>query len=119
MTGDIRYAETSGTHIAFEVIGDEGRDVLVVMDGFVPVDAMGDAHRLARCMARLSSLGRLIRCDRRGIGLSDPVAPSAPPTLEQWVEDAIAVLDAAGAERAVVVASAEATPVGLLLAAIH
>lgn len=119
MAEPVRYAETSDTYIAFQVIGDGPRDVLVVMDGFVPVDAMDDEPRLARCMARLSSLGRLIRFDRRGIGLSDPVSPSTPPTLEQWVEDAIAVLDAAGSERAVVVASAEATPVGLLLAATH
>jgi class 3 adenylate cyclase len=89
------------------------------MDGFIPVDTMGDEPRLARCMSRLNSLGRLIRFDRRGIGLSDPVSPGSPPTLEQWVEDAIAVLDAVGSERAVVLASAEASPVGLLIAATH
>ncbi|MCW2752489.1 MAG: family 3 adenylate cyclase [Aeromicrobium sp.] len=119
MSGDIHYAQTDGTHIAFSTVGEGTRDVLVVMDGFVPIDAIADEPRLARCTSRLSSLGRLIRFDRRGIGLSDPVSPTAPPTLEQWVEDAIAVLDAARSERAVVVAAAEASPVGLLLAAMH
>jgi class 3 adenylate cyclase/pimeloyl-ACP methyl ester carboxylesterase len=119
MTGTVRYAQGSGAHIAYEAIGTGPRDVLVVMDGFIPIDTMGDEPRLARSMMRLNSFGRLIRFDRRGIGLSDPVSPGNPPTLEQWVEDAIAVLDAVGSERAVVLASAEASPVGLLIAATH
>ncbi len=119
MTGEVRYAQGSGSYIAYEVIGGGPRDILVVMDGFVSIDTMDDEPRLARCMGRLNSLGRLIRFDRRGIGLSDPVSPSTPPTLEQWVDDAVAVLDAVGSERAVVVAAAEASPVGLLMAAMH
>jgi pimeloyl-ACP methyl ester carboxylesterase len=115
----VKYAEGSGTYIAYQVAGEGPRDVLVVMDGFIPIDTMGDEPRLARAMARLQSFGRLIRFDRRGIGLSDPISPSAPPTLEQWVEDAMAVLDAVGSERVVVVASAEASPVALLMVATH
>ena len=113
------YATSDGAYIAYEVLGVGPRDVLIVMDGFVPIDTMNDEPRMAHCMARLNSFARLIRFDRRGVGLSDPVSPSAPPTLEQWVADAIAVLDAAGSERAVVVASAEMSPVGLLIAAMR
>ena len=40
----------------------------------------------------------IIRMDLRGVGLSDPMDPSVPPSLEQWVGDALAVLDAAGSE---------------------
>src|SRR6202795_457727 len=119
MVSEVLYAQGSGAHIACEAIGSGPRDILVVIDGVISVDTMGDEPRLARSMARLNSFGRLIRFDRRGIGLSDPVSPTAPPTLEQWVEDAIAVLDAVGSERAVVVAACEMTPVGLLLAATH
>lgn len=106
-------------YIAYEVVGEGPRDLIVVMEGFIPIDTMEDEPRLARCMARLNSFARLIRFDRRGVGLSDPVSPAAPPTLEQWVEDAIAVLDAVGSERAVVLASAEISSVGLLIAATH
>jgi class 3 adenylate cyclase len=119
VAGNIRYARSEDVHVAYEVVGDGARDLLVVMDGFIPIDTMGDEPRLARSMRRLGSFARLIRFDRRGIGLSDPVSPSAPPTLEQWVEDALAVLDAAGSTEAVVVAPAEAGLVGLLLAAAH
>ena len=113
------YATSDGAYIAYEVLGAGPRDLLIVMDGFVPFDTMDDEPRMAHCMARLNSFARLIRFDRRGVGLSDPVSPASPPTLEQWVADAIAVLDAAGSERAVVLASAEMSPVGLLIAAMH
>jgi class 3 adenylate cyclase len=119
MDDEVRYANSGGAYVAYQVIGEGSRDLLVVMEGFISVDMMDDEPRMARCMARLGSFARLIRFDRRGIGLSDPVAPSTPPTLEQWVEDAIAVLDAVESERAIVLASAEASSVGLLLAATH
>jgi len=119
MGNEVRYANSGGAYVAYQAIGEGSRDLLVVMEGFISVDMMDDEPRLARCMARLGSFARLVRFDRRGIGLSDPVSPSTPPTLEQWVEDAIAVLDAVESERAVVLASAEASSVGLLLAATH
>ena len=51
----------------------------------------------AHCFERLASFSRLIMFDRRGTGLSDPV--SAPPTLEQQMDDLNAVLGAVGSER--------------------
>src|SRR4051812_24053767 len=117
MAGQVLYARGSGAHIAYEATTAGLRDILVVTDGFISIDAMRGEPRMARCMERLASFGRLIRFDRRGIGLSDPVAPNAPPTLEQWVDDAIAVLDAVGSERAVILASSDASPVGLMIAA--
>jgi class 3 adenylate cyclase/pimeloyl-ACP methyl ester carboxylesterase len=117
MAGQVLYAQGSGAYIAYEALGSGPRDILVVMDGSISIDSMLDEPRLARCMARLNSFGRLIRFDRRGIGLSDPISADSPPTLEQWVDDAIAVLDAVGTERAVVLASGYLSHVGLLLAA--
>jgi class 3 adenylate cyclase len=119
VVAEIRYASAEGVNIAYQVLGEGPRDLLVVMDGFIPVDTMDDEPRLARSMARLGSFARLIRFDRRGIGLSDPVAPSDPPTLEQWVQDALAVLDAVDSTHAVVLASAEAALVAILLVATH
>src|SRR5205085_3747763 len=117
VTERIQYADSNGVFIAYQVVGEGERDLLVVMDGFIPIDTMDDEPRLARTMRRLGSFARVIRFDRRGIGLSDPVSAHAPPTLEQWVEDGIAALDAAGSERAVVIAASEASPGGLLMAA--
>ena len=119
MPSEIRYADSDGVFIAYQVLGDAERDLLVIMDGFIPIDTMDDEPRLARSMRGLASFARVVRFDRRGIGLSDPVSPLAPPTLEQWVDDGLAVMDAVGSESAIVLASAEASPVGLLFAATH
>jgi class 3 adenylate cyclase len=119
VAGSIRYTEHAGAFIAYEVLGAGPRDLLVVMDGFISIDMLDDEPRVARCTRRLNSFARLIRFDRRGVGLSDPVSPATPPTLEQWAQDAIAVLDAAHSARAVVLASAEVSPLAMLLAATY
>src|SRR5687767_10367596 len=55
--------------------------------------------------------------DRRGSGLSDPVV--APPTLESQMDDVLAVMDAAGSERAALLAQLEGGPMALMFAATH
>jgi class 3 adenylate cyclase len=82
----------------------------------LPIDAMHEEPSLARFMDRLASFSRLIRFDERGVGMSDSFAPDNPPTLEQWIQDAIAVLDAVGSERAAVLAPRDASLPGILLA---
>jgi class 3 adenylate cyclase len=119
VTSEIRYARSDDVYIAYQTLGDGPFDIIVIMDGFIPVDTMDDEPRLARGMRRLAAFARVIRFDRRGIGLSDPITPSSPPTLEQWCDDARAVLDAAGSTDAVVLAASEASPVALLFAATH
>jgi pimeloyl-ACP methyl ester carboxylesterase len=66
---------------------------------------------------RLAGFTRVIRFDRRGMGLSDPVPPNDPPTLERWAQDAEAVLDAVGSTRAALIGMAEGGFVATLLAA--
>ena len=41
--------------------------------------------------------------DKRGSGLSDPLAPSQLPTVEEWMEDIPIVLDAVGSEKAALI----------------
>src|SRR5206468_2740162 len=63
--------------------------------------------------------GRLICYDKRGTGISDPVPLGALPTLEQWMDDIRTVLDAAGAERAVLFAHGDGGPMAMLFAATY
>ena len=67
---EVRYGSSGGAYVAYQVLGTGARDLLVVMEGFISVDMVDDEPRLARAMARLGSFARLIRFDRRGIGLS-------------------------------------------------
>ena len=58
-----------------------------------------------RFMRSLSSFCRLVRFDKRGTGLSDPVAE--PPTMDERVADLMAVISAAGCRRQVVLGFSE------------
>ena len=102
--------------IAYQVLGEGPLDLLLYTGAIIPIDCMDEEPSLARFQRRLSSFGRLIRFDQRGVGLSDRGSPQQPPTHEQWVEDAIAVLDAAGSERAAVVAPYLSSAEGIALA---
>ena len=55
--------------------------------------------------------------DKRGTGLSDPVA--GPPPLEQRMDDMQAVMDAAGVERAALYGISEGGPASVLFAATY
>lgn len=116
-SGETGYARKGDTSIAFRVVGDGPLD-LVFGAGFAcHLDLLrGDPHCDA-FVRRLSRLGRLVLFDKPGTGLSDPL--TAPPTLADRMEDHLAVMDAVGMSRALVVAFSEAAPPGLLLAATH
>ncbi len=114
-----RYADASGVHVAYGTYGDGPPDVLLLNPTFVPVDAYLEEPHLAQAVARLAAGRRVIALDRRGLGLSDPVSPAAPPTIEQWVQDTVAVLDASGAAPVHVLANGDTALVALLLAATH
>jgi class 3 adenylate cyclase/pimeloyl-ACP methyl ester carboxylesterase len=67
----------------------------------------------------MTSLGRLIFFDQPGTGASDPVTPGALPTLEQWADSIIAVLDDLGSREAVLVAIDGALATAALFGATH
>jgi class 3 adenylate cyclase len=102
--------------IAYQVVGEGPMDLLLFTGAIIPIDCVDEEPSMARFQRRLASFSRLIRFDRRGVGLSDRGSPSSPPTYEQWVEDAVAVLDAVGSERAAVLAPFIDSAKGLMLA---
>ena len=74
---------------------------------------------LARFLTRLASFSRLILFDKRGTGLSDRVPEEALPMLEERIDDVLAVLDAAGSERAALLGHSEGGNLAVLFAATH
>ena len=91
--------------VAFQVLSSGPTDLLVLTEKVMPMESLHDNVVTASFLARLAAWGRVIVFDRRGIGLSDAVAGGAEPRLDEWVTDAIAVLDAVGSERAAVISS--------------
>jgi len=114
-----RYAKSGDVDIAYQVLGEGPIDLLLFTGLLIPIECMDEEPSMARFQRRLATFGRLIRFDQRGVGLSDRGSPSAAPTGEQWVQDALSVLAAAGSERSVVLAPFLAAGEGIALAATY
>jgi class 3 adenylate cyclase len=115
MSPDTRYARSGEIHIAYQVVGDGDVDLLWVPTWIWEVEHMWEEPLVAKMLRQLASFSRLIMFDRRGTGLSDPVAGA--PTLEEQMDDLVAVMDAVGSERAAVFAMLEAGAMASLFAA--
>jgi pimeloyl-ACP methyl ester carboxylesterase len=112
-----RYARSGDLAIAYHVLGEGDLD-LVLAPGFVSNLEWGwQEPSLRRYLERLASFSRLILFDKRGTGLSDPVA--GPATLEERVDDLRAVMDAVGSEQAAVLGVSEGGAMAMLFAAQH
>jgi class 3 adenylate cyclase len=57
--------------------------------------------------------------DKRGSGVADPVPLTQLPSLENWMDDTRAVMEAAGSERAALIGDAEGGPMAMLYAATY
>src|ERR1700733_8325252 len=100
-----RYAKSGDVHIAYQVFGSGPID-LVFVPGFVShIEAYWDHPDLARWLLRLASFARVATFDKRGPGLSDRV--SELPSFDLRMDDAQAVMDAAGMERAALLGISE------------
>ena len=103
--------------IAYQVVGDGPIDLVLVLGFTTHLELQWEFAPMARFFERLSSFARLIIFDKRGTGLSDPVAQV--PTLEERVDDVRAVMDAAGSDRAALLGISEGGPLCALFAATH
>ena len=118
-TPETRFARNGDVHLAYQTVGTGPRDLLLVDTWVHHVEAVWDVPDFARFLRRVGSFGRLIHFDRRGTGLSDPVPLDRLPDLETQVEDAVAVLDAAGSSKAEVIGLNDGTLIAMLLAVAH
>ena len=102
---EIAYARADDdTHIAYRVIGEAGRvDVVMVAGALFPLELLVEDRVASRFIAGLAALGRVVVFDKRGIGLSDPMTDWSVSAQDQWADDLLAVVDAAGLDHPVVV----------------
>jgi class 3 adenylate cyclase/pimeloyl-ACP methyl ester carboxylesterase len=115
MAPTTRYARSGEASIAYQVVGEGGLDLLFLTGWVTQLEHLWEAPANRRFLERLAAFGRLILFDSRGTGLSDRVLLEY--TTEQEAQDALAVLDAAGSERAALLTYALGGPVGAQLAA--
>jgi class 3 adenylate cyclase len=112
-----RYAKSGDLHIAYVVEGDRPIDLVWIPPWVSQVEYLWAEPSLERVMARLTQFARVITFDRRGSGLSDPLFGA--PTLEDQMDDVLAVMDAAGSERAAICGTLEGGPMAAMFAATH
>jgi class 3 adenylate cyclase len=112
-----QYAKSGDTSIAYQVVGDGPIDLVLVLGFATHLELQWEGAPFARFCERLGSFSRLIVFDKRGTGLSDPVAEV--PTLETRIDDVRAVMDAADSERSALFGVSEGGPMSALFAATH
>ena len=117
MRPETRYARSGDVNIAYQMVGEGPRDLVVVPGWVSNIDLFWDEPHVARFFERLASFSRLILFDKRGTGLSDRVTDM--PTLETRMDDVRAVMDAASSDRAALFGYSEGGPLCALFAATY
>jgi pimeloyl-ACP methyl ester carboxylesterase len=104
-------------HIAYQLSGDGPFD-LVFVPGFVThMEVQWRLPGFGELLNTLGKFSRLIRFDKRGTGMSDPVWGA--PNLETRMDDVRAVMDAVGSRRAAFYGLSEGAAMAILFAATH
>lgn len=115
-----QYARSlDGINIAYQVLGDGPVDLIFLSGCFSHVDGRWELPQFARFLNELATFSRVLIFDKRGTGASDPVANIERVTIEDWVEDACTVMDAAGSKRAALYGTLEGGALATVLAATH
>ena len=112
-TPPVLYTRSGDVHLTYQVFGEAELD-LVLVQGFAShLDLEWENPAVARFFRGLASFSRLIRFNKRGLGLSDRNVAPAP--LEERMDDVRAVMDAVGSEPAVPMGISEGAPMSIAL----
>jgi len=115
---ETQYARSAdGTFIAYQVVGEGPVDVVFVPGYIWHLEIQWEHPESVRVLEALAGLGRLILFDKRGTGLSDRASPLTD--LDTRAQDLLAVLDAVGSERAVLVGVYEGGALAAFVAATY
>jgi class 3 adenylate cyclase/pimeloyl-ACP methyl ester carboxylesterase len=113
---DPQYLDTQdGAYIAYQVVGEGPIDIAWQVEFCGNLDVWWELPWIGRWFEGLTSFGRLILHEPRGVGLSSRNVPL--PNLETRTDDLRAVLDEVGSASAVIGGWFEGLAPGVLLAA--
>lgn len=113
----IHFAGPEGQRVAYVDEG-EGEPAMVLCPGIIShLHIAANLPSLRDSISALANLGRLIRFDKRGQGLSDPVLGT--PTLERRSDEILEVMDHAGVEKAILIGTSEGGPMSIQFAHRH
>jgi class 3 adenylate cyclase/pimeloyl-ACP methyl ester carboxylesterase len=111
------YARIGDASVAYQVTGEGPMDVLFI-PGFVSnVEQYWEMPKIPEILHRFERYSRLIRYDKRGTGLSDPM--DHVPTIDDRIDDMLAVMDAVDCDQAHLFGVSECGPIAILFAATY
>ncbi len=113
-----QYVRSGDADIAYQVVGDGDRDIVMVFDWASHLEAVAELPDFEEFLRSLAEFARVIWFDMRGIGMSDSVDGGVMP-VESWVDDLVAVMDAAGSTTATLAAQGQAAQMAVMAAATH
>ncbi|HVL90419.1 MAG TPA: adenylate/guanylate cyclase domain-containing protein [Actinomycetota bacterium] len=119
MLFDINYALVGETAVAYTVIGDGPVDLLIAPPVNSHLDIQSELPEWVEFHQRLGQFARVFVFDKRGTGLSDPLPGTGVSTLEERVDDMLAIMEHAGSERVAVMGYGEGGAAAALFAATH
>jgi class 3 adenylate cyclase len=112
-----QYVRSGDADIAYQVIGDGPHDIAVVLDWASHLEALVEQPFFADWFTSLARFARVLWLGTRGVGMSGPLSKGSP--MESWMHDLVTVMDAAGFERANLVAHGLGTQMAVMAAATH
>jgi len=119
MFSETRYALNGDLRVAYRTSREGPRDIVFIPTWFSNCEVLPELPSVQGWAEAMTSLGRVIFLDLPGTGASDSFMSGALPTLEQWADSIIAVLDDLGSREAVLLAGVGAVATGALFAATH
>lgn len=112
-----RYARSGEARIAYQTVGQGGRDILLSPGFPSNLDILWEDPGFSHFVNRLAAFSRVILVDPHGVGLSDDIDPQRVPDTQARADDLLAVMDAAGCGRAALVGASDGAAPAMLLAA--
>jgi DNA-binding SARP family transcriptional activator/class 3 adenylate cyclase len=114
---EVKYVPSGDVYIAYRTMGDGPVDIVFVCGFITHMEQLFEDAEISAFFRALASFSRVTLFDRRGVGLSDRVG--YPPTLEDTLDDMLAVMQAVGAKHAVLMGYIEGGPNSILFAATY
>ena len=114
---EVKFVASDDVHIAYLMWGKGPVDIVWVSGFTTHMEQLWELPSLTNFFDELASFSRVILFDRRGLGLSERVG--YPPTMEDTLDDLLAVMRAAGSKHAVLFGYLEGGPNSLLFTATY
>lgn len=113
----VRFARVADAALAYQTWGSGPAHVVIVPPMAQNIELAWERPEYRALFGRLGQFARIVHFDKRGTGASD--RSDRMPTIDERVEDTVAVMEAAGVARAHLLGFSDGGPAAIALAATY